>query len=184
MTEDALPAWVAEARGKWTYNGTARPPFAIEPRPGQESVWDYPRPPAFVADTRLVQVRAHDGAPIAETTTSIRVLETAQAPVFYVPPQAVVPGALVTARGTSFCEWKGDAEYVALAGADHPIGWRYPRPFPEFARWADWVACYPGRVTCLVDGELARPMVGGFYGGWITADVVGPFKGDPGTATW
>ena len=180
-----LPDWVARARNKWTNTGAARPAFAVEPGPGQESVWDYPRPPAFVPDARLVQVTTRDGAPIAETSNALRVLETSQAPAFYLPPDAVVPGSLVTTRGSSLCEWKGEAEYVALTGGSGaPIGWRYPRPFPEFESWAGCVSFYPDRVTCRGDGELVRPMAGGFYGGWITDDVVGPFKGEAGTSGW
>ena len=187
----ALPDWVAAARGGWTNTGARRPPFAIEPGPGQESVWDYPRPPAFVPDARHVQVTTLDGATlIAETSGALRVLETAQAPAFYLPPGSIVPGTLVTTRGRSMCEWKGEAEYVALAAAadrargGDAVGWRYPRPFPEFAEWAGWVSFYPDRVACLVDGERARAMAGGFYGGWITDEVVGPCKGEPGTSAW
>lgn len=180
-----LPDWVARARDKWTNTGAARPAFAVEPGPGQESVWDYPRPPAFVPDTRLVQVTTSAGEPIAETSNALRVLETSQAPAFYLPPESIVDGALVAATGSrSVCEWKGEADYVALAGTSEPVGWRYLQPFPEFAEWAGWISFYPGRVVCRVDGEIARPMAGGFYGGWITDDVVGPFKGEPGTSDW
>lgn len=182
MTEP-LPGWVQDARAQWSNTGAARPSFALEPGPGQESVWDYPRPPTFVPDTRLVEVHAPDGL-VASTRTALRVLETSQPPAFYVPPDAVVAGRLVAARGRSLCEWKGEAEYVALAGAAEPIGWRYPRPFPEFERYAGWVSFYPDRIACTVDGERARGQAGGFYGGWITDDVVGPFKGEPGTSGW
>jgi hypothetical protein len=86
--------------------------------------------------------------------------------------------------GSSHCEWKGAAEYVAVAGTSAPVGWRYPDPYAEFADYAGWVSFYPGRLRCTVDGEVVRPQEGGFYGGWITDEIVGPFKGDPGTSGW
>ena len=100
------------------------------------------------------------------------------------PPESVAPGRLVLVPGTSHCEWKGKAEYLAIEGTNEPVGWRYPDPYAEFADQAGWVSFYPGRVDCTVDGEAVRPQVGGFYGGWITDDVVGPFKGEPGTSGW
>jgi uncharacterized protein (DUF427 family) len=178
-----LPAWAQRGRAQWVNTGAERPPFAIEPGPGQESVFDYPRPPVFVPDARRIEVSAPDG-PIASSTATIRALETSQPPAFYLPPDAVVPGRLVPVPGRSLCEWKGEAEYLALAGTTDPIGWRYPDPFPEFAPYTGWVSFYPDRVTCLVDGEVARGQAGGFYGGWITDEVVGPFKGEPGTSGW
>ena len=178
-----LPDWVGAARAKWTNRGAVRPPFAVAPGPGQESVWDYPRPPAIVSDGRRIEVVAADG-PIAATTSAIRVLETSHPPTFYLPSADVLPGRLIAAPGSSLCEWKGAAEYVAVAGMTEPVGWRYPEPFPEFARYGGWVSFYPDRVTCLVDGEVARAQPGGFYGGWITDDVVGPFKGAIGSSGW
>ncbi len=146
-------------------------------------MWDYPRPPAFVPDRRRIEVHAPDG-PIASSVSTIRVLETSQPPAFYVPPEDVLPGRLVPAAGRSLCEWKGEAEYVALAGTSVPVGWRYPTPFPEFRAYTGWVSFYPDHVVCTVDGERARAQAGGFYGGWITDEVVGPFKGEPGTSGW
>lgn len=168
----------------WSNTGAERPPFAIEPGPGQESVWDYPRPPTIVSDTRRVVVGNPD-APLADSTHSVRVLETASPPTFYLPPDDAGPDRLVAATGRSFCEWKGEAQYWALATApDAPIAWSYPSPLPEFASITGWLAFYPGRVECRVDDELVRPQDGGFYGGWITDEVVGPFKGEPGTGGW
>jgi uncharacterized protein (DUF427 family) len=178
-----LPSRIRAARAQWSNTGSARPPFAEVPGPGQESVWDYPRPPAYVPDARLIEVRADDLL-VAATSRSIRVLETASPPTFYLPPDDVVPGTLVPAPGRSMCEWKGEAEYLALASGGGPVAWRYPAPFPEFEPWAGWVGFYPGRIDCTVDGERVRPQPGGFYGGWITDDVVGPCKGDPGTEAW
>ena len=91
---------------------------------------------------------------------------------------------LVPTRGSSHCEWKGRAEYLAVAGTTEAVAWRYPSPYEEFAAHAGWVACYPARFRCTVDGEVVRPQPGGFYGGWITDDVVGPFKGEAGTGGW
>jgi uncharacterized protein (DUF427 family) len=178
-----LPDWAAAARSKWTNTGARRPEFARDPGPGQESVWDYPRPPAIVADGRLVEVMAGDVL-LASTSSAVRVLETSLAPSFYVPPRDVVSGRIVATAGGSLCEWKGAAEWVAIAGTVESVGWRYPTPFAEFAAIARWVSFYPARVTCLVDGEVVRAQPGGFYGGWITDEIVGPFKGEPGTESW
>jgi len=180
---DSVPGWLAQARDTWVNRGDRRPSFAIVPGSGQESVWDYPRPPAVVADTRTVEVLGPDGR-VALATKTIRVCETSHPPSFYLPPESVTEGALHVVDGSSHCEWKGRAEYVGLSGSDDPVGWRYPRPYPEFADHAGWVSFYPDRVDCFVDGEPVRPQAGGFYGGWITDDVVGPFKGEPGTTGW
>jgi uncharacterized protein (DUF427 family) len=168
----------------WKFNGSSRPDFAAAPGPGQESVWDYPRPPALRRDNRLVEVR--DGHfVIARTTASFRACETASPPTFYIPPADVALDRLVPVAGSSVCEWKGAAAYLALAGApDMPVAWRYPRPRPRFDAIRDYVAFYPGRIACFVAGERALPQPGRFYGGWITADVAGPFKGEPGTGHW
>jgi len=181
--DSSTPDWLEQARSHWTNRGTKRPDFAIEPGPGQESVWDYPRPPAVVRDSRRVTVRSGDVL-IADTTGAVRILETSHPPSFYVPPSSIAEGLLVAVPGSSHCEWKGQAEYVGLTPIDTPIGWRYPRPYPEFADWAGYVSFYPDAVECRVDGELVRAQAGGFYGGWITDDVVGPFKGEAGTSGW
>lgn len=176
------PQWLQQARSQWKNTGAVRPSFAAEPGPDQESVWDYPRPPAVVDDTRSVEVRSAAGT-IATTARSIRVLETSHPPAFYLPGDAV-NGSLVVVDGRSHCEWKGQAEYLAEPESQQVIGWRYPRPYSEFAAWAGWVSFYPDRVACYVDGTRVTGQAGGFYGGWITPDVVGPFKGDPGTSGW
>ena len=168
----------------WTNTGDQRPPFAVEPGPGQESVWDYPRPPRIDPDRRRVVVGEVDD-PLAETTGAVRILETASPPTFYLPPDDVRVGRLVGADGRSFCEWKGEARYWAFSEAPgDPVGWTYPTPLPEFAAIAGWFAFYPGRVECRVDGEVVRPQAGGFYGGWVTDEIVGPHKGEPGTGGW
>ncbi len=168
----------------WTHTGKARPDFAETPGPGEESVWDYPRPPALVEDAREIEVRDGD-ALIARTSHSYRILETASPPTFYLPPDCVEPGRLVRVGGSSACEWKGIAAYWALASNPAtPVAWSYPDPRPAFARIKDHFAFYPDRLACFVSGERVRPQPGRFYGGWITAEVVGPFKGEPGTGHW
>jgi uncharacterized protein (DUF427 family) len=168
----------------WTNTGAQRPPFALEPGPGQESVWDYPRPPAIVDDARRVVV-GDPNDPIVDTRAAVRVLETASPPTFYLPPDDTNRDRLVRVDGRSFCEWKGEARYWALADDPiTPVAWDYATPLPEFARLAEWLSFYPGRIPCTVDGEEVRAQAGGFYGGWVTDDVVGPFKGDPGTGGW
>ena len=167
----------------WNYTGTERPKFAAAPGPGQESVWDYPRPPAIVDESRHVEVFDGDRR-IASTRSAIRVLETASPPTFYLPPDSVEPGVLDAVAGASFCEWKGTARYWSLEGQQEPIAWSYPSPSAAYARLRDYVSFYPGRVRCFVDGERVRPQPGGFYGGWITDEIVGPVKGEPGTGHW
>jgi uncharacterized protein (DUF427 family) len=174
------------ARGSWMLRGQARPAAAVEPGPGQESVWDYPRPPVIVADTRLVQVRLNDVL-VAETRAARRVLETASPPTFYLPPDSVQCDCLRPDPGSSFCEWKGHARYYSVCTASqrvHHAAWSYPAPFDEFAAITNYLAFYPGRLECYVDGERVRAQAGGFYGGWITAEIAGPFKGEPGTSGW
>lgn len=178
------PEWLARARDQWTNTGGARPPFADDPGPGQESVWDYPRPPALVDDRRLVVV-GDDDKPLASSRSALRVLETASPPTFYLPPGDVDRNLLVTVPGSSMCEWKGRARYWAHTDhQDEVVAWDYPDPFPEFRLLAEYLSFYPGRIRCTVDGEVVRAQPGGFYGGWITDEVVGPFKGEPGTGGW
>ncbi len=159
-----VPDWVAAARSGWSHTGRSRPDFADEPGPGQESVWDYPRPPVIVADPRRVVVGPPD-APIAATTAAVRVLETASPPTFYLPPGDVDRDRLVPADGSSLCEWKGTARYWADRDRPgEPIGWEYPSPFDDFATLAGFLSFYPARVPCRVDDEVVRPQGGGFYG--------------------
>ena len=182
-----LAARLERARARWRWRGDERPPFAAPAGPGRESVWDYPRPPRWVDDPRLVQVY-RGGESIASSRRARRVLETASPPTFYLPPEDVRRELLTAAPGSSLCEWKGWARYWALAGASPPTGevvaWSYPEPFPGFGTIAGWIAFYPGRVECRVDGEPVRPQPGGYYGGWVTAELAGPFKGEPGSEDW
>lgn len=186
MSANPVPPAILRLREKWRYRGDVRPPFAIAPAPGQESVWDYPRPPRVAADSRRVVV-AHAGTTIADSRAALRVLETASPPVFYLPPRDVRSELLRSSPATSLCEWKGRARYwsVRVGGRILPdVAWSYPEPFLEFEAIAGYVSFYPGRLECFVDDERVRPQPGGFYGGWVTDEVVGPFKGEPGTGTW
>jgi len=170
----------------WRYRGQERPVFAQEPRPGQESVWDYPRPPAIVVDLRRVEVRLGDLI-VADSHRNYRILETASPPTFYIPPHDVREQLLQPHPGLSVCEWKGVAHYWLLRdhrGYAQPIGWRYPSPNPPFEAVAGYYSFYPALVECFVDGERVRPQPGDFYGGWVTSEIVGPFKGAPGTEQW
>ncbi len=161
-------------------------PRRIEPAPGQESVWDYPRPPRLEPSTRLIRV-VFDGQVVAETRSGFRVLETSHPPVFYIPPQDIKTTLERSSRST-FCEWKGRARYHTLRGADRrspDAAWSYPEPTPAFEPIRDYLAFYPSRVDeCTVDGEVVQCQPGDFYGGWITPEVIGPFKGDAGTWGW
>lgn len=159
----------------------------IEPEPGQESVWDYPRPPRVERSSRRVVVR-FAGRIVAETQRAMRVLETSHPPVWYVPREDVDMSMLRPRPGTTYCEFKGDAVYFDLVLGDRrseSACWSYPRPEQGFEMLKDAIAFYPGRVDeASVDGEIVEPQPGGFYGGWITKDVVGPFKGSRGTEWW
>lgn len=188
MSEGDLrtPEWARRGRSGWTHTGVSRPPFAVTPGPHQESVWDYPRPPVIVPDAREVVVRAGSHE-IARTRRAVRVLETAGAPTFYLPPDDVRQDVMAQVGGSSRCEWKGEARYWTIVSPGEPrvaVAWSYPDPFPEFAAIRGWFAFYPATLECLVDGVRAVPQPGGFYGGWVTPDVVGPFKGEPGTGGW
>jgi uncharacterized protein (DUF427 family) len=170
----------------WKYAGAGRPPFAETPGPGQESVWDYPRPPRLVTDHRHIVVRQLDLL-IADSRSSYRVLETAGPPTFYLPPQDVRVELLEPFPGTSICEWKGKARYWTLAAstaAKEAIAWSYSAVQTPYETISNYFSFYPGRVECFVDGERVRPQPGYFYGGWITNEIVGPWKGNPGTESW
>lgn len=154
----------------------------------QESVWSYPRPPRLEREPRSVRID-FGGGTIATTGSAWRVLETSHPPVYYLPPSAFVEGALRRAEGESFCEWKGSARYWDVVGVDGTVApraaWSYPTPTARFADLADHVAVYAGPMdACFVGDERVTPQPGGFYGGWITSWVKGPFKGGPGSWGW
>lgn len=153
-----------------------------------ESVWDYPRPPRVEATARRIRVEL-GGETIVDTMQAHRVLETSHPPTYYVPLEDVAAGALVPSRGGStFCEWKGIASYYDVVAGGRTIergAWTYRDPSPGFEPIRDAVAFYPGRLdACFVDDERVVAQPGDFYGGWVTSDVVGPFKGASGTSGW
>ncbi len=162
-------------------------PKRIEPGPGQESVWDYPRPPRIEPVSRRVRVE-FNGQIIADTTQAKRVLETSHPPGIYIPPDDLRSEFLKRSSHRSACEWKGWASYHDVVVGDRRAenaGWSYPDPVPSFESIRDYVTFYPGRVdACYLDDEQVRPQEGDFYGGWITSELVGPFKGGPGSWGW
>jgi uncharacterized protein (DUF427 family) len=159
----------------------------IQPGPGQESVWDYPRPPRIEQSRQHVQV-IYNGVTIADSHCAFRVLETSHPPVYYIPPDDIKMEYLKLTSRTSFCEWKGSAKYYSISVGDRQTpnaAWYYPNPNPAYAAIKDYVAFYPQKMdACYVDGEKIEPQPGNFYGGWITSQIVGPFKGGPGSAGW
>jgi uncharacterized protein (DUF427 family) len=163
-------------------------PERIEPGPGQESVWDYPRPPLVELTDKHIQV-IFNGVMIAETSQALRVLETSHPPVYYIPIVDVKRDYLVPRFTRTLCEYKGEASYYGLFMDDgaqvSSAAWTYFDPNPGYEALKMHLAFYPHYVdACYVDGELVTPQPGGFYGGWITSDIVGPFKGEPGTDYW
>ena len=159
----------------------------IEPKPGQESVWDYPRPPRLEASVKHIRVLLN-GILIADSKQAKRVLETSHPPVYYIPPADIKMACLIPAARRSWCEWKGQASYYDIrVGKRHVehAAWYYPKPNTDFASIKDYVAFYPSLMdACYVNGDQVRAQAGDFYGGWITSDIVGPFKGEPGTNFW
>jgi uncharacterized protein (DUF427 family) len=152
-----------------------------------ERVADYPRPPRLEPTTaHLVVVLG--GVTIADTRRGFRVLETTHPPNYYFPPDDILADAVERSEGTSFCEFKGRATYwtARAGGRDAPdAAWGYESPSAAFSPIKDHLAFYAGRVdACYVDDELVTPQPGDFYGGWITANIEGPFKGGPGTRGW
>lgn len=165
----------------------------IEPGPGQESVWDYPRPPRMEDVDKKVKV-VFGGVTIAYTSRAKRVLETSHPPVYYVPPEDIRMEYLSESGRTSYCEWKGRARYFDIHVDDEITGekksedaaaWFYPEPTHSFVELKNHVAFYPSRMdNCWVGGEKVEAQAGDFYGGWVTSEIVGPFKGSPGTWGW
>jgi uncharacterized protein (DUF427 family) len=164
-----------------------RRPTPEQPGPDQESVWDYPRPPALVRSEERVTVVV-GGVTVADSRRTYRVLETSHPPTYYLPAADFADGALVPVEGSSFCEWKGRAAYADLRGGEvraERAAWTYPDPTPGFTDLRDHWAVTPLAVeACFVDDERVVPQEGGFYGGWVTSRVVGPFKGGPGSWGW
>ncbi len=167
-------------------NDPRRPP--PDPlRPGQESVWDFPRPPRVEPSDSQVEV-IFGGNTIALSFGALRVLETSHPPVFYLPPDGVVTDYLTKTGRTSWCEFKGTADYYTASLGRHTAvdaAWSYAEPLAGYEALAGYFAFYPQHMeACLVDGELVMAQPGEFYGGWITSRVAGPFKGGPGSGGW
>jgi uncharacterized protein (DUF427 family) len=159
----------------------------VEPGPGQESVWDYPRPPRIERSARTAKVLFADVV-VARSSRALRVLETAGPPTVYLPPGDVASAHLLPSRHKTYCEWKGTASYFHVACGDRVArraAWTYRRPKRGFEAITEFVSFYPGRVdACYLDDELVRPHPGRYYGGWVTNDIVGPVKGEPGSRDW
>lgn len=159
----------------------------IGPEPGQESVWDYPRPPRLEDTTKHIQIIFNEVV-LADTYNAKRVLETSHPPVYYIPPSDIKIEHLIVTPHGSWCEWKGRADYYTVVVGDKRVenaAWFYPDPVPDFASIKDYAAFYPHLMdACYVNGEQVQPQPGDFYGGWITSDIVGPFKGSLGTWGW
>lgn len=166
--------------------GTERPSHIPHPGPDQESVWDYPRPPRVEASTRHIRVLLN-GLVIADSRRAKRVCETSTPPAWYIPPEDVRMKCLTPIGRRTVCEWKGSAWYFDVRVDGQFVGsaaWTYPSPAPGYESIRSYVAFYPHQLECSVDGERVRAQEGRFYGGWITSDLVGPFKGGPGTENW
>ncbi len=164
-----------------------RPARIETPGPGQESVWDYPRPPRVEPAKAPVRVE-FGGATIADSAGALCVLETAGAPIYYIPPQDVRMEYIEPGAKRTLCEWKGQARYWTVRVGDRTAvdaAWSYPEPTPGYETIRDCLAFYANKMdACYVGDEQVRPQPGDFYGGWITSDVVGPFKGEPGSEGW
>jgi uncharacterized protein (DUF427 family) len=152
-----------------------------------ESVWDYPRPPAIERSRERVRV-VFGGKTIADTTKAMRILETSHPPTYYIPREDIDPEALEPTRGSTFCEFKGRASYYDVCVGDTRAAgaaWIYPAPTAPYRDISDSVAFYPGLMdACYVDDERIQSQAGSYYGGWITSNIKGPFKGGPGTGGW
>ncbi|GCE14331.1 DUF427 domain-containing protein [Tengunoibacter tsumagoiensis] len=162
-------------------------PQRIEPGPGQESVWDYPRPPRLEPCTKQIQVICN-GLTLVETRSALRVLETSSPPVYYLPPQDCKMEHFLPTTHHSYCEWKGQASYYTIQVGERKIvngAWYYPRPTRGYEALANYIAIYSSHMDgCYIDGEKVQAQEGDFYGGWITHEIIGPFKGGPGTYGW
>jgi len=184
--EVPLTARLASEAERWATHGV-QPEGIVQPGPGQESVWDYPRPPALqrVLDRVTIEFA---GQTIADTTMAVRVCETASPPTYYIPLEDIRSEFLRVGAGSSGCEWKGIATYFSLMVGrkeSEQCAWTYQNPTPEYDALVEMIAFYPGRVDRCTVGEFdVTPQPGEFYAGWITPDLVGPFKGEPGSHGW
>jgi uncharacterized protein (DUF427 family) len=157
------------------------------PEPGQESVWDYPRPPKLEDSSDHIQV-VFNGVTIANTHHAKRVLETSHPPVYYIPPEDIKMEYLSPSSNSTYCEFKGNASYYTIKVGEKMISngaWYYRNPSPGYESMANYIAFYPGKMdACYIDDEKVQAQEGDFYGGWITSKIIGPFKGGAGTSGW
>ncbi len=182
---DDIPGWIAAARKKWEYTGKARPPFAVEPKEGEVSVWDFPRPPAVMPIQEVVRIRKGENT-IVESAKALSVRETANPPTVCVPPADVKRRLLTKMDGKeSWCEWKGKATYWAFSEApEKMVAWSYESPFEGYEVLKGYLAFYPHGLACYIGPERVAAQESRFYAGWVTADLTGPFKGGSGTEGW
>lgn len=172
---------IKEIRLKWQHNGMSRPDFAIEPSQGQESVWDYPRPPIIQPVQSELKVMQGDVL-LAKTNRGVRVIETAGAPTYYFPPEDVKTAKFTLGEQGSLCEWKGYSQPLLIKNEE--VGWRYVRMFQAFATLYQWPSFYPSMVDCYIDDNKVDAQPGGYYGGWVTENLTGPIKGEQGSQGW
>lgn len=177
----------AREREKWRNFPRQRPESIVVPGPRQESVWDYPRPPRVEPVAQRVRV-VFAGIVLAETTRALRVCETSSPPAYYLPPDDVKMRYLEASTRTTFCEWKGVASHWSIRVGQRlakNAAWSYPAPDPGYEAIRDHLAFFPRRMdACYVGEHRVTPQPGLYYGGWITPELVGPFKGAPGTEAW
>lgn len=159
----------------------------VKPGPGQESVWDYPRPPRIEPFSGRILV-IFGGQVVADTSRAVKYMETSHPPTYYIPRSDVKTQFLLDSPKVTVCEFKGGARYHSLRVGDRlaeDAAWFYPKPKAPFEAIEDHLAFYPQKMDeCSIDGEVVQPQPGKFYGGWVTSKVVGPFKGGPGTLGW
>ena len=176
-----------QERDRWRNALRLRPADIVRPGPGQESVWDYPRPPRLESVAAPVRVE-FAGRTLAYTTRALRVCETASPPGYYIPQADIEMACLEPSARTSFCEWKGVASYWSVRSGERiakDAAWSYPEPDVGFEALRDWIAFYPRRMdACWVGEARVTPQPGFYYGGWVTPELVGPFKGSPGSDGW
>lgn len=177
----------AEDRARLRAVARHRPQNIVVAGPGQLSVWDFPRPPRVESVALRVRIQL-GGQLIVDTTAALRVCETSSPPAYYIPPGEIAPGCREPSERTSFCEWKGVAHYWTVSAGGRrakDAAWSYPAPDPGYEALKDYIAFYPRRMdACWVGEHRVEPQPGLYYGGWITPELVGPFKGAPGSEAW
>ncbi len=182
-----MDEWIKAARASWRWRGQDRPPFAVEPGADQESVWDYPRPPSVEPVAERVRVEL-GSIVLTESQHAVRVLETASAPAIYVPFGDVRMDLMEQETGGTVCEWKGPWVYWTIRSSERTVpqaAWSYTDPWSGYEEIREHLSFYPAKVDrCWLGDQRVEPQPGGFYGGWVTAEIVGPMKGGPGSQGW